>query len=129
VGDAVYVAALNFLNNGIFDPSLNLTYLALIPKKSNAVLVSDFRPISLCSVLNKIISKAIANKLKLVLDQIISLFQSAFVPGCLIMDNILVAYEAFHTMSTHMKGKKGYCISSWICRKPMIELNGHFWKP
>jgi hypothetical protein len=100
--------ALNFLNNSMFNPSLNLTYLALIPKKSNAAMVSDFRPISLCNVLYKIIAKTIANRLKLVLDKIISPFQTAFMPGRLITDNILVAYEALYTMSTRMKGKKGY---------------------
>jgi hypothetical protein len=96
VGAEVCEAALNFLNNGIFDPSLNLTHFALIPKKSRAVSVSDFRPISLCNVLYKIIAK------------IISPFQSAFVPGRLISDNIRVAYEALHTMSSRMKGKKGF---------------------
>jgi hypothetical protein len=74
VGGDVCGAVLNFLNDGIFDPSLNLTYLALTPKKSNAVLVSDFRPISLCNVLYKIIANAIAIRLKLVLDEIISPF-------------------------------------------------------
>jgi hypothetical protein len=108
VGGEIGEAALQFLNNGTFDPSINLTYLALIPKKLNADSVSDFRPISLCNVLYKIIAKVIANRLKLVLDEIILPFQSNFVPGRLITDNILVAYEALHTMSKRMKGKKGY---------------------
>jgi hypothetical protein len=108
VGAKMCEVALNFLNNSMFNPSLNLTYLALIPKKSNAAMVSDFRPISLCNVLFKIIAKTIANRLKLVLDKIISPFQTAFMPGRLITDNILVAYEALYTMSTRMKGKKGY---------------------
>jgi hypothetical protein len=100
-------AALDFLNKGIFDSSINSTYIALIPKLQNPVYVGDFRPISLCNVLYKIVAKVLANRLKLVLSAIISPNQSAFVPGCLITDNILVAYKALHTMTTRMKGKKG----------------------
>jgi len=74
MGGDVCGAAIKFLNQGIFGPSLNLIHLALIPKKPNVVSVSDFRPISLCNVLYKIIAKAIANRLKLVLDEIISPF-------------------------------------------------------
>jgi hypothetical protein len=108
VGKGVKQAVLNFLNKGIFDPSINLTHIALIPKISNAASVVDFRPISLCNVSYKIIAKVLANRLKGVLSSIISKHQSAFVPGRLISDNIVVAYEALHTMNSRMKGKKGY---------------------
>jgi hypothetical protein len=61
VGGEVRKAALDFLNNGIFEPTINPTYIALIPKTSSATLVCDFHPISLCNVLYKILDKVLAN--------------------------------------------------------------------
>jgi hypothetical protein len=102
-------AALDFLNGGTMPAVVNDTTLALIPKVKNPQELSQFRPIALCNVLYKICSKVIANRLHLVLDDIISEEQSAFVPGRLITDNVLVAYESIHYLKKK-KGKTGACV-------------------
>ena len=107
VGKDVVTAVLDFLNDGILLPALNHTNIVLIPKVKNPEKMSDFRPISLCNVIYKIISNVLANRLKQVLPDIISPTKSAFVPGHLIIDNVLVAYETLHTMHSRKKGKIG----------------------
>ena len=99
---------LNFLNHGIFDTSLNETDIVLIPKKNSPVSVIDFRPISLCNVLYKIIAKVLANKMKTVLLYIVSYNQSAFIPRRHITRNIIAAFESFYSMVNRLKGKQGY---------------------
>ena len=99
-------AVLDFLHSGHMVPAINYTHIVLIPKVKKPEKVADFRPISLCNVIYKIISKVLANRLKLILPQLISSTQSAFVPGRLITDNVLVAYETLHAMHNRKKGKK-----------------------
>ena len=63
---------LSCLNSTSILRSINHTFITLIPKVHNPERVSNFRPISLCNVIYKIISKAIANHLKPLLNSIIS---------------------------------------------------------
>jgi hypothetical protein len=72
LGEEVCKGVLDILNFGFMPPDLNLTSIALIPKTNKAKCVTDFRPISLCNVLYKIVSKVLANRLKKVLPFIIS---------------------------------------------------------
>ena len=66
----------------------------------------QFRPISLCNVLLKIITKTMVLRLKEVMNKLIRLAQSSFIPGRLSTDNILVVQEAVHSMR-RKKGRKG----------------------
>ena len=75
--------------------STNSTCIALIPKTATAKNMSDLRPISLLNIPYKCISKILANRLKLVLPDIIDRSQSAFIKGRSISDNILLAQELF----------------------------------
>lgn len=68
--------------------------------------MADLRPIALCNVVYKIISKVLANRLKTILHHIISDTQSAFIPGRLITDNILVSFEVMHYMKRKHAGKE-----------------------
>lgn len=73
------------LHEGSFTSELNETAIVLIPKKKAPEKMTDLRPIALCKGLYKIISKMVANRLKLLLPAIISPSQSAFVPGKIIL--------------------------------------------
>ena len=108
IGDQIVMEVLGVLNGGPVPSEWNETTIVLIPKVNRPEQVKDLRPISLCNVLYKIVSKVLANRLKQILPEVISPAQSAFVPGRLISDNILVAYELTHFMKQKKKGKEGH---------------------
>ena len=81
VGNDVSSAVLDFLNFGNMILEINYTHIVLIPKIKSLEKMTDFKPISLCNVIYKIISKVLANRLKIILPQLISPTQIAFVPG------------------------------------------------
>ena len=98
VGDNIVTVVLDHLNSGVMGLDINHTNIVLIPKIKFPKRMSNFRPISLCNVIYKIISKVLANRLKQILPYVISSTHSAFVLGWLITDNVLVAYEVLHSM-------------------------------
>lgn len=103
----IFKECVAWLGNGQFPASLNATNIALIPKCIEQQTMKDCRPIALCNVLYKVLSKVLVNRLKTVLDKCISKNQSAFVPGRSILDNAMVAIEVIHYMKLKTVGKKG----------------------
>jgi len=103
----LFHAGVTWLQNGNFPTQVTYTNIVLIPKKDNPESMRDLRPISLCNVIYKVISKVLANRLKPFLSKCISQEQSAFVGGRSITDNVMVAYEIVHHMKCKRKGKMG----------------------
>lgn len=98
IGDDVSNQVLHVLNDGLSLKEVNHTFLCLIPKVKKPRHTKEFRPIFLCNVIFKLVTKTIANRLKIILPYIVSPYQSAFVPGHLITNNALIAFEIFHFM-------------------------------
>lgn len=73
-GDAFFQAGCRWLEDGSFPPTLNETNIALIPKIDSPESRKDRRPISLCNVLYKVISKVLANRLKYCLHKCFPMF-------------------------------------------------------
>ncbi|KAL2224532.1 UNVERIFIED_CONTAM: hypothetical protein Sindi_3020900 [Sesamum indicum] len=95
VGEEVTRAVLDFFTTEKLLKQINSTILTLIPKVRTPMSVNDFRPISCCNVLYKIIAKLLVQRLSSLLDKIISPCQTAFIPGRSIGDNIMLAQELF----------------------------------
>lgn len=114
---------------------VNDTFITLIPKIKDAQRVGEYRPISLCNVIYKLVAKDLANTLKVIIFDIISPNQSAFISGRLIFDNILVAYETLHSvansgldknrfMAIKLDISKAYDRVEWVFLKVVMEKMG-----
>ncbi|XP_062100181.1 uncharacterized protein LOC133806062 [Humulus lupulus] len=108
VGEDIISMVQDFFTTGTFLNHLSETNIVLIPKKSDPESMGDLRPIALCNVVYKVVSKVMANRMKSVLKMVISETQSAFVPGRLITDNIMVAFEVMHYLKRKGSGKDGF---------------------
>jgi len=79
--------------------------LALIPKENNPTTFGDYRPISLCNLCYKLISKIISNRIKPILFRKMSEEQLGFLGGRRIHDAIGTAFECLHSIAKKKKTK------------------------
>lgn len=93
VGDDFVAAIHIFFSKSRILKEINNIFITLVAKCDNPSKVSDFRPIACCNVIYKCITKIISLRMKKVLQDLISVNQSAFVSGRAIQDNIMVAHE------------------------------------
>lgn len=109
VKEDVTKAVIKFFEDGAMPEGVNDTVIVLIPKGKYPKTIKDYRPISLCNVIYKVISKVLVNRSRPLLDDLVSETQSAFVPGRLITDNALIAFECFHKIQHSKNPRDSYC--------------------
>jgi hypothetical protein len=105
----VILAVQKFFADGVMPEGVNDTTIVLIPKKDDPADLKDFRPISLCNVIFKVVLKCLVNRLHPLLQDIIAPTQSAFIPGRLITDNALIAFECIHAIQTGSAARRKFC--------------------
>eukprot|EP00253_Pinus_taeda_P010247 PITA_10247 len=98
----------NVFQNHKMGENTKSSHIALIPKEANPLSFDRFRPISLCNVSYKIVTKILANRLKKLLPHLISENQGGFVPSRQITDNVILIQEAIH--SSFNRGERGMII-------------------
>ncbi|XP_057760805.1 uncharacterized protein LOC130981212 [Arachis stenosperma] len=108
VGNDIIDYVFNILNHEVDPSPINSTHICMIPKIKNPRYAKGFRPISLCNVVFKLVTKTIASKLKQLLPDIVGELQSVFVQDRLITDKELVAFEIFYYMKKKVTDQKGY---------------------
>lgn len=91
VGSSVFSMVRQVFRGYLMDHRINKTLLVLIPKVDSPERITQFRPISLCTVLYKIITKAIVNRMRLLMSRLTQQNQASFMMGGSISDNIVIA--------------------------------------
>ena len=103
---------------------MNHTLICLIPKVAIPASVDDFRPIALCNVMYRILSKLLANRLKPLLPRLTDLNQTAFIRGRRITESILLVHELCHKLHSG-QGQGRRCIKIDL-QKAFDSLNREF---
>ncbi|GJT03135.1 hypothetical protein Tco_0824304 [Tanacetum coccineum] len=133
VGNDICRAIWDFFVNGKLLKEINHTFLALIPKVSTPLRVTDYRPISCCNILYKCISKILTNRIIDRIKEVISDNQSAFIPGRRISNNILIMKELMHNYhidrgpprcAFKVDIQKAYDTVNWVFLRNILKCFG-----
>ncbi|GKV18315.1 hypothetical protein SLEP1_g28713 [Rubroshorea leprosula] len=117
----------DIFSSGVMPDSWSASLIALIPKNSNPESISQFRPIGLCNVPYKIVTKIIVLRLKELMGDLISPMQSSFLPGQNGIDNVILLREFVHSFHKR-KGRQGDMIVKLDLEKAFDRLEWSFIK-
>lgn len=126
-GDEVWSFVRDAFASGHFDPLVIETLIVLIPKGDNPSSFRAFRPISLCNVIYKLISKVLVAQLRPFLNDLVSPHQSSFIQGRGTVDNAVVLQEVIHAMDKSKK-KKGDLVLKLDLEKAYDRVDWRFLK-
>lgn len=104
-------------------------YNALVLKVKNRKPDLDVRPISLCNVIYKLVTKLMTNKLKAVTREVISLNQSAFILSRLTSNNIIVSHECLSFFKKRKRGQVGFATLKLDMSKAYDRVEWYFLRP
>jgi hypothetical protein len=125
VGDSVVNKVRQIFSIGRIPEYLNRTLISLIPKCLGPETLSQFRPISLCNTVYKIVTKIFVSRLRPIMGNLVSPFQVAFVPGRRGLDNVVIAQELIHSIH-RKKGRMGQLILKLDLEKAYDRLEWDF---
>ena len=126
IKDDVTQAVKAVLNSGFVLREMNRTFITLIPKKEGPEMLADYRPISLCNVFMRIVTKCLTNRLKKIIDKLIGSSQNAFIPGRNISDSILISHEILHNIKSTCQCKIGKMAIKVDMTQPYARINWNF---
>ena len=98
VGGSVVKLVLSMFEKPDLIEHINGTQIVLIPKVAIPQTIQDLRPISLCNVIYKIVTKIISNRLKPIISRVVAPNQCSFIKGRQSSDNIILVQEIIHSM-------------------------------
>jgi len=105
---------------------VNYSLIVLIPKVPMPKFIHQFRPIGLCNVVFKILTKVIVNRIKPLMTFLVTNNQCCFVPGRHTVDNIILAQEVIDSMRNLKRGRKGFMVTKVDLEKACDRLNWDF---
>jgi hypothetical protein len=124
-GPAVLKEVGSFFASGHMPSHIGRSNLVLISKIDDVVQVTDFRPISVCNVIYKLISKILTLRLKPFIGSCISRAQSAFIPGREISENVILLREVLHSFGLPSYKNKEFCLKVDLS-KPFDRMDWDF---